>query len=203
MRKHTAVLLAVMILLVSCLSHGLGESVVSGFRGEETPAAVPGTFSFRNGVQWGMNSLQVRETEQQTMVERTQNEWSVLYPQNRVEVSRFFADLVYIFHQDRLKIIMYEFDPAEPYSSYQYLFNALRSVYGETTAAEPGNLVAIMNLFYPGKYQEGTISRISGWQTQDGTEVYLYYYSDTAFAILYACPGIREPANQNYATNGL
>ena len=202
MMKRRMSILTVLILTVCLLVNTApAEGILNGIRGEEENRGT--AFSFRNNVRWNMTSQQVQAAEGLAMVERSQGEWKVLYPQNRVEVSRFFADLVYIFYRDQLKLIMYEFDPSEPETTFQYLLKALESVYGETTAVSAEDIVGIMDLFYPGRYRTEALNRVTGWKTTDQTSVFLYYYSEKAFAILYASPDIGLTGETDCATNGL
>ena len=47
----------------------------------------------------------VRALETVELTERNQDGWSILYPLAPVQVSKFTADLVYMFYNDRLKMI--------------------------------------------------------------------------------------------------
>ena len=49
-----------------------------------------------------------------------------------VTVSRFTADLVFMFYQNQLKMITYEFQAGASTLNYQYLLGALCSVYGDS-----------------------------------------------------------------------
>ena len=137
------------------------------------------------------------------MVERKQGDWSILYTQSRVEVSRYFADLVYMFYQDQLKMITYDFGRDAGDGSFSYLEGALSSVYGEMTEAEAGEVIRVMDQIYPGYYTEGLLDRVRGWTAADGTLIYLYYYGAEAFAILYVSPGTGAPGSGSYITTGL
>ena len=66
-------------------------------------------FSFRNGVAWAMNQQQVSLIENIPMKQSASSDWAVLISESPVQVSRFSADLVYMFKQDALRMITYEF----------------------------------------------------------------------------------------------
>lgn len=193
-------LLGLSLLLICRGVPAAGEGLVSDLKKTEPVQVTAEPFSFRNGVQWLMDSKQVQATETVPMVERSQGEWSVLYPQSKVQVSRFSGYLAYIFHQNQLRMIMYEFEK-EPDSTYAYLRGALKSVYGETEEAEAQEVVMIMDQLYPGRYSAEQLKEITRWSRTDGTRIYLYRYSETAFAILYA--EALTAGNGQFNTSGL
>ena len=176
MMKRIICLLAALLMIGSWAS---AEGWFPDWQNAATPTPGPettGGFRFRGGVTWEMNPEAVREKENGLqMEERSQESWSVLYSVNRVEASRFFADLVYIFYNQKLQMILYAFDKAESKNSYLYLTGALSAVYGETHA----------------------------WQVSDGTRIYLYHQEGGSFSVLYAAPGTSLPENGVYITNGL
>ena len=126
-----------------------------------------------------------------------------VYSQQPVEVSRFHADLVYMFHQNQLKMITYDFGQEGTGSDFQYLQGALAAVYGEMREADAGEVVQLMDQIYPGYYSEPLLQQVCGWTAEDGTPIYLYYYADGAFAILYASAEIAQPGAGQYMINGL
>lgn len=204
-RGGMAALLAAGMLLSA--SGGAGEGWFPTWQSTPTPSPLQpdGTvFSFRGGVRWGMSPEEVRGAETGVqMEERSQAEWSVLYSVSRVEVSRFFADLVYIFQQQKLNMILYAFDPAEPAGSYAYLAGALSNVYGERLAGEGAEVVALMDRVYPGMYTVDTLSDVLTWQRGDGTRVFLYRQRGGSFSVLYASPDSWLTDNGVYITSGL
>lgn len=191
-----------MLLLLSSIFAFCGASgeSVSGIRDlfqvpavTSTPA--PNAFRFRDGIRWGMNTQQVKALETSPMTERAMQNWSIMLTDAKVSVSRFAADLVFMFLEDRLQMISYEF-PNGSAEDFLYLSGALASVYGEKQEAEPQKIKTLMDLVNPNRYKTELITQAHGWKTGDGTLVYLYYFSPDTFAILYVSPGI-------YQTNGL
>ncbi len=174
-------------------------SIRETIQAEQTDA-----FTFRNGVQWGMTPEQVQGIENIPMTMRTSksSEWSVMLTSSPVQVSRFTADLVYMFHQNQLKMITYEFQSDGSMLSYQYLTGALCSVYGESW--DPGSILikALMDRIYPDRYRTEWIREARGWTDGDGTAVYQYYFSTNSYAILYVCPELGGQ-NSGYDVNGL
>ena len=163
----------------------------------ETPA--PNAFRFRNGIRWGMNTQQVKALETETMSERTMQNWSIMLTEGKVAVSRFTADLVFMFREDRLLMTSYEFQKGLE-DDYLYLTGALESVYGGKKDADPLKIKALMDAINPNRYRTELIRLPYGWITEDGTTVFLYYYAADAFAITYVSP---ELGRNVYQTNGL
>ena len=164
-------------------------------------------FSFRNGISWGMNPEQVSVIENIPMEQRSSTEWSVMVPVEKVQVSRFYADLVYMFYQNALRMINYEFQDEQGTQSdrkslnYQYLTGALCSVYGESREANPAVIKSWMDRIYLDYYQQERIHDAYEWTAEDGTSIFLYYFSDASYAILYVCP--TGSGSSGYDTNGL
>lgn len=160
-------------------------------------------FSFRNGISWGMNPQQVSAIENIPMKQSSSSEWSVLISESPVQVSRFTADLVYMFKQDALRMITYEFQKKECSSlNYQYLTGALCSLYGESKDANPIIIKSWMDLVYQNHYTLEKIHDAKEWSTEDDTEIFLFYFWDDTYAILYVCPESGS-GNTGYDTNGL
>ena len=164
----------------------------------ETPA--PDAFRFRDGIRWGMNPQQVKALESEETVERVLQEWSVMVTKEKVAVSRFTADLIFIFRQEQLKMILYEFQRKDPDADYQYLTGALCSLYGEQKEADPAIIKVLMDAVYPGRYTTEGLTKALGWLTPDGTAVFQYRYAPDAFGVMYAAP---ELGGGLYQTNGL
>ncbi len=201
LRAGTACLLAAAMLgTIACAS--ATDGVIPDLH-TEPETDISGKFTFRKGISWGMASAEVQEKEAQAMVERKRDDWAVQYTQGRVEVSRYFADLVYMFHQDQLRMISYDFGTDAGAGSFSYLEGALSSVYGEMTEAVPAEVIRVMDQIYPGYYTENLLSRVRGWTAADGTLIYLYYYAAEAFAILYVSPSAVQPGAGQYITTGL
>ena len=206
MKKRKALLILIILSmafsLVGAEAEGAGTSSIRDMvMTEKKP------FSFRNGISWGMNPQQVSVIENIPMEQRSSTEWSVMVPTEKVQVSRFYADLVYMFYQNALRMINYEFQEdrngqTDPRSlNYQYLTGALCSVYGESREANPAVIKSWMDRIYQDYYQQEKMHDALEWTAEDGTVIFLYYFSDTSFAILYVCPS--NGGSSGYDTNGL
>ena len=159
-------------------------------------------FSFRNGITWAMNQQQVSLIENIPMKQSSSSEWSVLIPESQVQVSRFYADLVYIFRQDALRMITYEFTKDCSMLNYQYLTGALCSLYGESREADATVIKGWMDRIFPNHYAQEQIHEAREWTAEDGTSIFQYYYTAGNYAILYICP-TTNGGNAGYDTNGL
>ncbi len=188
------------ICMAVCWSCAAGEGAIPFQRGEEPSGT---GFVFRGGITWGMAPEQVQAAENTEMIERSQDEWSVLYSRQKVSVSRFTADLVFMFHRAGLKMITYDFGPDAGAGSYGYLTGALSSVYGDSDLPEGTEIVRVMDRIYPGYYTPDRLKEIRGWTAADGTRVYLYYYGESAYAILYVSPDTAGAGDGVYVTDGL
>ncbi len=200
--KRMIVILAVILLTIPAL-YGASAESVSGIRELfETPTATPAPndFRFRDGIRWGMNQRQVKALESEAMTERSMQNWSIMLTNEKVAVSRFTADLVFMFREDRLLMISYEFQRQAARDDFLYLSGALSSLYGEKREADPLTIKALMDAINPNHYRIELITEAVGWEMPDGTAVFLYYYSGDAFAIMYVSP---EIGNRIYQTNGL
>ncbi len=206
MKKRKALLILIILSMAFSLMGAAAEGPgTSSIRDMVMTEKKP--FSFRNGISWGMNPQQVSVIENIPMEQRSSTEWSVMVPTEKVQVSRFYADLVYMFYQNALRMINYEFQEerngqTDPRSlNFQYLTGALCSVYGESREANPAVIKSWMDRIYQDYYQQEKIHDALEWTAEDGTVIFLYYFSDTSFAILYVCPS--NGGGSGYDTNGL
>ena len=197
MKKWILILLAAMMLGCSAAP---AEGVIPNLR--DTPTATPAApaFSIRNGIQWNMTGDLVQALETVQLMKQERDGWSILLSLSAVEVSKYTADLVYMFYNDRLKMISYDFGSKGTPSDYQYLTGALDSVYGEHAEPAASAIVGVMDQIYPGYYNAERLLNRRGWTAADGTLIYLYYYAENAYAILYVCSG-SSPVSYN--TTGL
>jgi hypothetical protein len=201
MKRLASVILAG--LLFAFLTVSAGAETVPDIRNwfiSPTATPAPDAFRFRDGIRWGMNPQQVRALETEQMSERSMQNWSIMLTDGKVNVSRFTADLVFMFRDNRLLMISYEFTGNASTDDFSYLSGALCSLYGEKTEADPLKIKALMDAINPERYKTEMITEPEGWMTADGTTIYLYHYSPEAFAVMYVSP---ELGSRIYQTNGL
>ena len=202
--KKTGLILICALLTIVFLS-GLAEEAgnIPSIRETMQTEQQPVPFSFRNGIGWNMNMEQVKALENVPMTERSSSDWSVMVTAEQVQVSRYQADLVFMFWQDQLKMITYEFQPESSKLNYQYLLGALCSVYGESHETQPATIKSLMDRIYPDRYRIDWIREAYARTAADGTNVFLYYFSANAYAILYVSPELTVQGGSGYETNGL
>ena len=200
-RKTTAVLLcAVLTVLAVCGAAAEGGSTNSIRDLVVTEEKKP--FTFRNGITWAMNQQQVAAIENIPMKQSSSSEWAVLIPESQVQVSRFYADLVYIFRQDALRMITYEFTQDCSTLNYQYLTGALCSLCGDSREGNPVVIKGWMDRIFPNHYIQDQIHGAKEWTAEDGTAIFQYYFTAENYAILYVCP-TSDGNGAGYDTNGL
>lgn len=202
--KKTLALLMISILLAALPGAGTAESgnIPSIRETIQTDAEIK-PFSFRGGIGWNMDMQQVRLLENSPMEERNSTEWSIMINSEPVTVSRFTADLVFMFYQNQLKMITYEFQSGASTLNYQYLLGALSSVYGDSADTEGTVIKGMMDRIYPDRYRGDWIREGHMWTAKDGTHIFLYYFSANAYAILYTCPELTVRSTGGYDVNGL
>lgn len=193
-------ILCAVTILVMFTGTALGSGVIPIFG---DPASSPEPFSFRGGVQWNMNREQVRAVDTVELTERSQDKWSILFPMSPVEVSRFTADLVYMFYNDRLKMVSYDFGVTGTSADYAYLTGALDSIYGTHAVPEAYEIIGIMDQIYPGYYREQQLHHLLSWTWGSDTRIFQYYYGESAYAILYVCISEGSTGQSGYVTTGL
>ena len=208
MKKHAVIIFIITILFSATASAESVTNILDWFIPSEetamsfpqvTETPSPNAFRFRDGIRWGMNTQQVKALESVPMTERTMQDWSVMLTDGKVVVSRFTADLIFMFRDDCLQMASYEFQKGAE-DDFLYLSGALTSVYGEKKDADPLKIKALMDAINPNRYRAEQISHAIGWITADGTTVFLYYFSQNAFAIMYVSP---EMGRNAYQINGL
>ena len=201
MKKCFSLVLAACILISSsgALAGGAIPNFLAGSTATPSPAAPSSTFfSFRGGIQWNMPRETVQALESVELMEQNRDSWSILLSLSKVTVSRYTADLVYMFYNDQLKMISYDFGTGSSPADFQYLTGALDSVYGDHADPSPEDIIGVMDQIYPGYYSAERLTLRRGWRAE-GTLIYLYYYAENAFAILY----VNAAINPVFDTTGL
>lgn len=165
----------------------------------QAPSAVYGYFRFRGGVYWNMTPEQVQATENVPLTQKSNGSWTVLF-QEKASVSTYTAQLAYMFRDGLLQMINYDFVTGANNGDFAYLSEALNSVYGTWESVTPVEIYAAMNQVAPGRYTVNNLKDPRAWHMADGTRIYLYWYSDKAYAILYVSP---SAVAGTYNVNGL
>lgn len=197
-KRTTGFFLAVLVLLACTAAAEIPVQIPE----QTEPTATPGQiiFRFRDGIRWGMTPEQVKILEPEEMTERSRLNWTVMMTREKVAVSRFTADLLFMFRDSRLQIIAYEFQRQASSTDFRYLTGALKTVYGEYKAADPLIINTLMDGINPNHYRLDQIEESICWKTGDGTAVYQFYYGADSFAVLYVSA---ELGTGQYEINGL
>ncbi len=202
--NRVLVLIVLTVLLTAAVCPGMAESgTIPSIRESMQTEPDVQPFSFRNGIGWNMDMQEVRLMESSPMEERSATEWSFVINSVPVTVSRFTADLVFMFYQNQLKMITYEFQSGASVLNFQYLLGALSSVYGDSVDTEGSVIKGMMDRIYPDRYRGDWIRDGHMWTAKDGTHIFLYYFSANTYAILYTCPELTVQSTGGYDVNGL
>ena len=171
-------------LILMTVTTAAGSASALGFGLLDTPSPQPTeqvtSFTFRNGIGWNMSTEQVRVLEETPMTERTSTtgEWSVMLTNEKVTVSCFSANLIFMFRQNQLRMITYEFSTEkDSVISFYYLIGALEYKYGKSKDGEPQAVKNLMDRIDPNHYQTERIQQVHAWAAKDGTGIYLYFFN--------------------------
>ena len=201
--KRTGIIIICLLLMAAVTGTAEEAGNIPSIRETMQTEQTVTPFSFRNGIGWNMSMDQIKTLEPVPMAERSSNDWSVMVTSEQVQVSRFQADLVFMFWQDKLKMITYEFQADASKLNYQYLLGALCSVYGDSHEAQPAAIKSMMDRIYPDRYRADWIREAHAWTAADGTNLFLYYFSANEYAILYVSPELTVQGGGGYEINGL
>lgn len=176
--------------ILEALGFGTAPAETASDTPEPAPTVTPSPedFRFRDGIRWGMSPQQVKAFESEEMIEKFNQDWSIMMTKEKVAVSRYTADLVFMFRQGELRMITYEFSRTDADTDFQYLTGALSSVYGEARDADPAIVKTLMDAINPGRYQTERMKKTVAWVREDGTSIFLYFTGENAFSIMYAAP---------------
>ncbi len=203
MKKGISLLIAILLFAASTCTGTAESGTIPSIRETMQSESEVQPFSFRGGIGWNMDMQQVKLLENSPMEERSSTEWSIMINSEPVTVSRFTADLVFMFYQNQLKMITYEFQSGASTLNYQYLLGALSSVYGDSVDTDGLVIKSMMDRIYPDRYRGDWIREGHMWTAKDGTHIFLYYFSANAYAILYTCPELTVRSTGGYDVNGL
>ncbi len=140
-------------------------------------AALADTFTFSNGVRWGMSQDEVRKCDPSYFSERQYHDGVHYLRVTGAPISKYEAIKEYDFAGDDLFMVMYELNLYNSeVSDYEYLQNALTYVYGNPQKLSGDTVLkymgAVMNLDFQGSnYME--FSHAHQW-TVNNTNIWLF-----------------------------
>lgn len=150
-------------------------------------------FSFRNGIRFGMNEKEIKEIEAangQAESDGWQSmevgSWHAIGPEESVQVSTEKGYVIYFLKDDQMEAASYDFRSSGS-TVFITISGALTGVYGQRAAAEPKEIIRLMDCFSPGFYKESDITSAYVWR-QDQVVIYQFYYSESAFVVFYTNP---------------
>ncbi len=166
-------------------------------------------FFFRKGVSFGMSraellQIEAGDGEAASLEWKTQalNDWEALYTSG-AKVSKYEADLIYFLMNDRMETAFYIFYSQADQEIFNYLSEALSSLYGTAERIGSEQIVEFMDIFYEGYYSVSDISLGRAWRPGN-VDIYQFFFSDDSFAIAYADPELRHILEEStFDTTGL
>ncbi len=160
-----------------------------------TAACAEATFTFRNGIVWGMSAADVTAAEgRECDIEYPfDEEKSLLFFENTT-VSKYTSDMQFLFWGDQLRLVVYDFYgySATDADGFTYLLGAMDSSYGASTAADPAEIASVLNNVVPELYLAEELTDCHVWQLTDAT-IYMFRYPGDSFAIVYTDSAFFEP----------
>jgi len=175
----------------------LALSVVLLFALCGTALALPG------GVQWGMSREEVIEcaiSDCCWMDAESKNDlWYIDY--SETTVSRYTANCALFLSDDRLFMSCYYSFSSNEDSDYNYLKNALSSLYGEASFIGAYEIIGYIN---PLRNDGGSFRVSDGYKWCDGnTDILLFIFDDSKIHILYFDNTFDLNSIGTYNTTGL
>lgn len=194
-------------------------------REEIFPEAPAETFSFRNGIRWGMSGYEV-ETREENLKTGDDEFRDYYYDEDSYDITSLFyddaeekkvcsfpVDLSYRFYRDKLFLITYHVEyigyDLQVLETNTYLKNAMTAKYGEgheATREEVEKIKDVMDVA-DSYYYEDEIRRITVWDLPEGTTAAFlesYYYAEAKLIYFHFDTMLNGlPADGVYNTNGL
>ena len=169
-------------------------------------------FSFRSGISFGMSWEDIMLKEHESVQVRGDDwesqwfgNWLIMGTDTKVKVSKYEAYLYYLLADDQMRSAVYDIydTPDDITDAFDYITNALSSVYGEAEAAPASEALGVTDAINPGFYQESDLRHTMKWQTA-GVLIYQFYYDDHSFVIWYLDPNFdMSEVNGGFNTDGL
>lgn len=153
--------------------------------GAVLPSYAEGSFTFRNGLHWGMTEAEVFQAEGNPKVVGSASIGShIKYSQVSTTLSKFKVYGSFFFVDDGLALA--EFFGKASAEDVDYLINALSMVYGEANMDDGINSLLAMALQANNVPMEGYQTAAASWYLPDGTLIQLFknnngfdlYYGD-------------------------
>ena len=131
-------------------------------------------YTFFNGAQWGMSKAEIAEIEKAEPdydAAIREHVWGLQYGDQTV--SRYTADRVYLFADDKLFSVWYGNFSSNDDKDLKYLQGALTSLHGEATALPPETVAAFITDVSGDDLNE-KVTFSSQWTVGDDTDIWLF-----------------------------
>ena len=147
------------------------------------------SFSFRNGIMFGMNKDQIIAIEEEKNEIPSESwktnefeNWLGLTPESRVPVGRYNAVLTYMLTDEQMEVAAYDFYTYND-AVFEETFNYLSELYGSSTETSSADIVKLLDCFAPG-FTESDIAHGLSWKVSNG-DILLFYYNPSSFLIIF------------------
>lgn len=188
-------LISLVLIFVLCFS--VSSVLAENETAVPAAAAASESFSFRNGITWGMSADEVRSAENRSeeYFREEGNITSLVF--GYTDVSKYTADfLMYLFVDDQLKSVVYIFNKNWNDASVKYFNGALTQLYGDPVEMTKEEITAEFS-FDPW-FDGSAITAAYGWNAPGAT---IRLTVDTELDITYTDPSFTSI--ETYNTNGL
>ena len=163
------------------------------------------TFSFRNGITWGMGREEVAAAEGSDGDYSEETTCSFL-KYDEVKISKYSGHLVYAFSEDALQVTAYLISDAKE-DTLDYMLNAYDTKYGEGQEADFQELFSILlkvnpDSRAPENLQDCTVRK---WETSSGTEIWMIWGGSEydELMIFYISPDLLKPQEEEIDMTGI
>ncbi len=152
-------------------------------------------YSFRNGITFGMKKdfiAQIESENNQVQPDEwyptSWGQWEILIAAEKVQVSKYSAQLAYFFSANQMEILAYDFQEGATDTMYNDISAALSALYGEAQSIPAEAFLPFArSCFIDCPWTEEDIRSCLAWETEY-VKIYQYYYGPDSFGILYANP---------------
>lgn len=150
-----------------------------------TAAIAEAPFSFRGGIGWGMPTADISAIEgRECDIEYAFDADHLIQFYENTSVSKYTADMQFVFWDDQLRLIAYDFHSAADADAFAYLGGAMETAYGPSMISDPAEIADVLNHVVPDLYLPEELTDCYCWQLPD-TCIYMFRYPDASFAIVY------------------
>lgn len=177
--------------------------LVCGIRAFAEQSDETASFTFFNGVQWGMTSEEVASCEGKD-ADNTygMREHLTESDYDDQQVSKYTATRSYLFADDSLFVVCYYRFSSNEKNDYMYLQGALTSLYGESLPLLPEKVYDFFSDL-SGEQSTFTFSDCIEWQVNGDTKIWLFMVDSKKIYLMYISDSFDPSQIGVYDTTGL